>query len=179
MIDRARVDYGSARNLHRQHYYDMMGVSSRLHSDARIDFQEPKDFFCPGTTPPYARFRARTTYLNVAKMLCLEATYAGLEDLFAATMAGRTATSQINGMLGGELEDLLTYAQKGYVISMKEARRFRSRYDMRGHDQVVARICKNFISAKGCPHGNDCSHIHAVLEEHLDAADQIFCGFGG
>ena len=106
ILERARHDYGWARNMDNRHYWDMIGLTSRLHGDPRIQFPEPQDFMGPGRAPSSPEFREKTTLLNLSKLLYLENLNPGLEDIFANTMRGRNATRGVNQMLGSELDSL-------------------------------------------------------------------------
>ena len=91
-------------------------------------------------------------------------------------MAGRKANAGINKMLGSELQDLINFAEQGYVVTKREAYRVRGRYDDLGPASVVPRICKNYYDNYECSHGRHCSHIHAKEEKDL-RDEEIFSRF--
>lgn len=114
MINAARHDYDVCRRLDTQTYYDMMGVTSRLHKGT---LDEPEMYYRPGKTPNYVEFRASTSALNVAKIMLLQHKDHGMHQLWAHTLAKREAKASVNSMLGGEIGDLLAIADANEVLT--------------------------------------------------------------
>ena len=95
-------------------------ICSETPRDAEL--QDPITYDGPSDTQRYVEFRKKTTSLNVAKMLLLRHTYAGLEELWTVVMSGRPAQN-VNKLLGAELEHLLEVAEAGYVVCQEEVLR--------------------------------------------------------
>ena len=94
-----------------------------------------------GETPAYARFRAKTSTLKVAKMLLLKKRNYGLHSIWASCIDGREARG-INNMLGGELKELLDATKEGLCITKQGANRFKG-YHTQGAPMKL-RVCKYF-----------------------------------
>ena len=138
------------------------------------DLDEPKEFYEAGRTPTYMRFRMKTSTLNVAKILLLKKRNYGLHQLWAKCMDGRQA-KKVNGLLGGELRDLVEATDKGMVVTRREAMRVRTNYHGNYGEGVRFKMC-HFFSAANCRDEGECPLLHMTNEADL-GREEIFTDF--
>ena len=177
ILDRARNDYAYGRNLRPDLYKDLIGTAGRLNRDpGNTVFREPATYARPGPAPAYPEFRAGTSYLNVAKLCLLDSLCPGIHEIYRGTLCGRVGNVTINRMVGSELDNLIDLAEKDYVISVDEARRFRARHS-RDVTAVRLTVCKWYPGDKGCRNGNDCDFLHAFPTADRQHGEVIFTDF--
>ena len=170
LLDEARTNHSVGLNLGKDNYTDMIGAASRLHLTGGKRFQEPKTFARPGKAPPVDKFRLSTSYVNVAKLCCLEDQNLGLYNLWATTFEQRVATGSLDAMAGQELGYLCDAALQDMVISVDEAHRIRDRY-RQDLGSIRMQICR-FYKTGPCHSGEDCAFIHTTPEHTFK--DPIF-----
>ena len=172
LIEKARTDYDVGKRLERQVYYDMMGVTSRLHKGP---FDEPKEFYRPGNTPSYMEFRAKTSALNVAKIMLLQHRDHGLHQVWAHCMSQRRADTSVNGFLGNEVGSLVKLAEQDEVVTVAEANRIRRNYEDR--KEIKFAKCHEWDKEGECARGAECRYMHTKKTRDLGRHETIFTEF--